>query len=90
MDTAQAPKTGEVDEDKQSAGAIEEPTQLEEAAAPPNDNKLEPEIKAKTGRAKRRERRLRHEPLNVTGEQQSTIVYSMHVGTHHDCAKFFC
>ena len=79
MDTSQARKTGEIDEDKQSVGAIDEPTQLEEAVAPRNDNKSEPEVKAKTGRAKRRERRLRHEPLNVTGEQQSMIVYNMHV-----------
>ncbi len=74
MDTAPAPKTGEVDEDKQSGGAIKEPTHLEEAAAPPNDKKSEPAVKVKTGRAKRRERRLRHEPLNVTGERQSTKV----------------
>ena len=78
MDTSQARKTGEIDEDEQSVGAIDEPTQLEDAVAPRND-KSEPEVKAKTGRAKRRERRLRHEPLNVTGEQQSMIVYNMHV-----------
>lgn len=86
MDSTSAPKTGEIHEDKPSGGAIEEPTQLEEVAAPPRDNQSEPEVKAKTGRAKRKEKRLRHEPQNVTGERQCTTVNYMHVGTHHDCA----
>ena len=86
MDSTLAPKTGEVYEDEQSSVAIEEPTQLEEVAAPRRDDKSEPEVKAKTGRAKRKEKRLRHEPQNVTGERQCTIVNYMHVGPHHDCA----
>ena len=58
-------------EDKRSSvvEVIEKPTQPEEAAAPPSEHKKsEPEVKAKTGRAKRREKRLRHEPQNVTRE----------------------
>ena len=69
MDSTSTPKA-EVPDEKPSGGAIEEPPQLEEAAAvPPRDNKSEPEVKAKTGRAKRKEKRLRHEPQNVTGER---------------------
>lgn len=82
-------KTGEIHEAKQSGGAMEEPTQLEEVAAPSRENKTEPEVKAKTGRAKRREKRLRHEPQNVTGERQSTIVHhvKIYVGAQHDRAR---
>ena len=68
MDSTSTSKA-EVPDEKPSGGAIEEPPQLEEAAAPPRDNKSEPEVKAKTGRAKRKEKRLRHEPQNVTGER---------------------
>ena len=80
MDSTLAPKGGEVHhegEGEQPGGTIKPSTQPQDAAAPPRkhkDNEPEPEVKAKTGRAKRREKRLRHEPQNVIGEQPSTIV----------------
>ena len=62
-------------ENEQPSVAIQEPTQPKEAAAPSREHKdSEPEVKAKTGRAKRREKRLRHEPQNVTGEPLFAIV----------------
>lgn len=49
--------------------SISEATLLEgEQPGAPVAKEVESEVKAKTGRAKRREKRLRHEPQNVTGE----------------------
>ena len=78
MDSTPAPKTEGVHhegEDEQPGGTIEQPTQHQGTAAPLRELKgsePEPEVKAKTGRAKRREKRLRHEPQNVIGERTPT------------------
>ena len=83
MESNSAPKAEEMHnkgEGEQPCVAIQEPTQSEEAVAPLSQQKdSEPEVKAKTGRAKRREKRLRHEPQNVTGERLSSVLNYMHV-----------
>lgn len=61
-------------EDGRSEEAVQELTRMElEESAPQTavgERKgTESEVKAKTGRAKRKEKRLRHEPQSVTGKQ---------------------
>ena len=61
-------------EDEQVSGTVQDPTRLEQPDAPASESKeSEPEVKAKTGRAKRREKRLKHEPHSVAGESLSTV-----------------
>lgn len=59
-------------EEGRAREAVQEPTRTEDSPGPSaavEQKGSELPVKAKTGRAKRKEKRLRHEPHNVTGEQ---------------------
>ena len=69
----EAKSKAEENAEEKEEEAAQEPTLMEEsvpqAAAVGEGKETESEIKAKTGRAKRKEKRLRHEPQSVTGKQ---------------------
>ena len=68
----EAKSKAEENAEKRDEEAVQEATQMEASgsqAAVGERKETESEVKAKTGRAKRKEKRLRHEPQSVTGKQ---------------------
>ena len=68
--------TAEKGDSELAGGAAQEPAIAEERPCQQLAGKeSEPEVKVKTGRAKRREKRLKNEPQNVTGEQLHVCIF---------------